>query len=78
MFRRNKKYKFTDGIDRTIIDIEKESGNKMFTNSDYACYYVNIPFDDGEDFFEKYSDFYEELLLLNGFKPTPPTEYIGT
>jgi len=67
MFRKNKKYKFNDGIDRTIIDIEKIKGNS---------YYVDIPFEDGDVFFEKYSDYYEELLSLNGFKQTP-IKYIG-
>ena len=77
MFRKNKKYKFTDGIDRTIVNIEKERGNKIFTNSDYSCYYVDIPFEDNDNFFEKYSDLYEEVLSLNGFKPTLPNKYIG-
>lgn len=75
-FRKNKKYKFSDGIERTIIEIERERGNKCFTNSDYACYYVDIPFEGGDEFFEKYSDFYEELLILNGFPPTESTKYI--
>lgn len=77
MIKKNKKYKFPDGIDRTIVDIERTSGNKTFTNSDYACYYVDIPFEGGDEYFEKYSDYYEEILLLNGFQPTPPTKYIG-
>lgn len=76
MFRINKTYKFPDGIDRNIVEVEKVKGNKTFTNSDYACYYVDTPFEDGDYFFEKYSDYYEECLLLNGFQPTAPTKYI--
>lgn len=77
MIRKNRKYKFSDGVWRTIIDIERYPGNKTFTNSDYVCYYVDIPFDSKDDFFEKYSEEYENVLLLNGFKPTESTKYIG-
>ena len=76
MIKKNKKYKFPDGIDRTIVDVERSRGNKTFTNSDYGCYYVDIPFEDGDEYFEKYSEYYEEILTLNGFQPTPPTKYI--
>jgi hypothetical protein len=38
---------------------------------------VDIPFEDNDNFFEKYSDLYEEVLSLNGFKPTLPNKYIG-
>lgn len=61
-FKKNKKYKFPDGIDRTIVDIERKRGNKKFTNSDYGCYYVDIPLEGGDKYFEKY---YEEILTLN-------------
>ena len=46
MIKKNKKYKFPDGVNRTIVDVEHSRGNKMFTNSDYGCYYVDIPFED--------------------------------
>lgn len=72
--KKGNKYKFSDGIERTIIDIERTPGNKTFTNSDYACYYVDIPFEDGDSFFEKYSEFYDEILKLNGLPPTKPTK----
>jgi hypothetical protein len=75
MIKKNKKYKFPDGIDRTIVDVERSRGNKTFTNSDYSCYYVDIPFEDGDEYFEKYSEYYEEILALNGFQPTPPNKY---
>ncbi len=50
MIKKNKKYKFPDGIDRTIVDVERSRGNKTFTNSDYSCYYVDIPFEDGDEY----------------------------
>ena len=82
--RKNSSYKFPDGITRKIIDVEKQKGNKTFTNSDYACYYVDIPFkteDNGksfedDDYFEKYSDLYEDVLYINFGIHTPPTKYI--
>lgn len=76
MIKKSKKYKFPDGIDRTIVDVEHTRGNKIFTNSDYGCYYVDLPFEDGDEYFEKYSEYYEEILTLNGLQPTSPTKYI--
>ena len=45
-----------NGIQRKIIDVEK------YTDSDYVCYYVDIPFEDGDKFFEKGSPYYNNLL----------------
>ena len=75
--RKNSKYKFPDGITRTITDVEKHKGNKYFTNSDYACYSVDIPFDDGDFYFEKYSEVYENVLYIKWGINTPPSKYIG-
>ena len=45
-----------DGIERKIIDIER------YTDSNYVCYYVDIPFFNGDDFFEKNSIYYNEII----------------
>lgn len=45
-----------DQIKRTIIDIEESD------EDDYVCYYIDIPFNDGDEFFEHGSLYHEQLL----------------
>lgn len=74
--RKNSKYRFPDGITRKIVDVERHVGNDTFTNSDYACYYVDVPFDGGDEYFEKYSNLYEEVINIKWGINTPSTKYI--
>lgn len=63
--RKNSSYKFPDGITRKIINVERLPGNKMFSTSDYACYTVEPPFYDDDNYFEKYSSLYDEVIKIN-------------
>jgi hypothetical protein len=47
-----------DNIKRKIIDVEK------YSNNNYVCYYVDVEFDDGDDFFEKDSPVYNEIVEI--------------
>lgn len=75
--RKNSKYKFPDGITRKITEVERRKGNNWFTNSDYACYSVDIPFEGDDLYFEKYSHLYEEVIKMKWGINTPPSKYIG-